>query len=143
MPTDTEHLNEQSTTSLMAGIVADVELLVKQQLELTRQEIMNDYHKAQNAAMGVVLMLIGFTLGAILCCFALVHFLHWVTTPITPADAAWLPLWACHGIVGMALAVIGGGLAWVTISQQKPIDPLHNPAVEGLKENVDWLTHPK
>jgi len=141
MATETEHLTEQSTTSLVAGIIADVELLVKQQMELARQEIVNDYHKARDAALSYAVAVVNCALGAIILCFALVYLLHWAASP--PAtDPAWLPLWGCYGIVGLVHVVSGGTLAWITHSK-KPIDPVHNPAVEGLKENIDWLTRPK
>jgi len=72
----------------------------------------------------------------------LVHLIHWISAP-AGLDPAKIPLWACHAILGVPLAVIGGVLAWLGRQKVKSINPLHNPATEALKENVRWATNSK
>jgi len=142
MATEVQNHSEPSLTSLVSGIVSDMQDLVKQQLQLTRREIEEDLRKSQEAASIFALGAGVLFLGAIPLCLMLVHLLHWLTSP-PQTDSAALPLWACHGIVGVVLLVIGGCLAIVAGRTWKSVRPLQNPAAEALKENVQWLTKPK
>ena len=142
MATDLQNPTDQSATSLVGGIIDDMQDLVKQQIQLTRKEINEELHKASEAAQlyligGAVLFFGFFFVG-----FALVHLIHWASSPAA-TDAGRIPLWACHAILGIPLTVIGGGLAWLGRQKVKSINPLHNPATEALKENVRWATNAK
>jgi hypothetical protein len=134
---------EQSTTTLVSGIVDDFQKLVKQQLQLTKQEILQDFHKAKE---GVWLYTFGIgmlVIAAIPLVFALVHLLHWATSP-SGTDPASVPLWGWFAIVGAVLAIAGGVLAWLGETKFQSMNPLdHNPATEAMKENVDWATGQK
>jgi len=142
MATEVQNRSEPSLSSLLAGIVSDVQDLVKQQLLLTRKEIEADLRKTWEAAMlfgvGVGISL----LSAISFCLMFAHLLHWLTAP-QGSDPATVPLWACHAIVGAVLVIIGGALVSVGRQKLKTVDPLHNPATQALKENVQWMTTPK
>jgi hypothetical protein len=97
--------------------------------------------KAREAILSLAIG-VGVTfLAAVATFFALIHLIHWVTGP-AGMDPAWLPLWACYGIVGVILGATGGSLLIAAGLKLKTINPLHNPATEGLKENVEWATHP-
>jgi hypothetical protein len=133
---------DQSATALMGGIIQDVQHLVKQQLALTRQEIADDVRKVKE---GTVMFAFGgglLLLGAVSLCFALAHVLHWSTSP-SGSDPATIPLWACHAIVGVGFAVMGGIFVWSGEAKWKTINPMHNPAADALKDNVQWGLHPK
>jgi len=142
MATEVQNRSEPSLSSLLAGIVSDVQDLVKQQLLLTRKEIEADLRKTWEAAMlfgvGVGISL----LSAISFCLMFAHLLHWLTAP-QGSDPATVPLWACHAIVGAVLVIIGGALVSVGRQKLKTVDPIHNPATQALKENVQWMTTPK
>jgi hypothetical protein len=141
MASDLHPPAEKSTTSLVSGIIDDFERLVKQQMELTRQEIVNDMNKARDAVLNFAIGA-GITfLSAAAFFFALVHLLHWATAP-SGMDGAWLPLWACYAIIGCILAVVSGVLITTGVVKLKSINPLQNPATDALKENVKWVTHP-
>jgi len=142
MATEVHNHTEPSLTSLVGGIVNDIQDLVKQQLQLTRREIEEDLRKTKEAASILALGLGIAFLGAIPFCLMLVHLLHWLTSPAL-TDPARLPLWACHGVVAVVLFVLGASLAAVGRQKFKSVHPLDNPATEALKENVQWLTKPK
>jgi hypothetical protein len=142
MTTEVRNHSEPSLTSLVTGIVADIQDLVKQQLQLTRREIEDDLRKTREAASILALGLGLAFLGAIPFCLMLVHLLHWLTSP-PMTDLGSLPLWACHGLVAVVFLTIGGTLACVGRQKLKSVRPLDNPATEALKENVEWLTKPK
>jgi len=142
MATEVQNHTEPSLTSLVSGIVNDIQDLVKQQLQLTRREIEEDLRKTKEAASILALGLAIAFLGAIPFCLMLVHLLHWLASPAL-TDPARLPLWACHGVVAVVLFVLGASLAAVGRQKFKSVHPLDNPATEALKENVQWLTKPK
>ena len=141
MVTDLQEPKEQTTVSLVGGIIDDMQHLVKQQVQLTRKEITQDIHKASEAAQfyamgGAVLFL-----GVFILCLALVHLVYWAGIP--GSDAARIPLWAAHAIVGGPLAALGGYLVWMGRNRFGEIHPLQNPATQGMKENVQWATNAK
>jgi len=142
MATEVQNRSEPSLSSLVGGIVNDVQDLIKQQLQLTRKEIEDDLRKTRDAAVlfgvGIGISL----LSAISFCLMFAHLLHWLTAP-HGTDPAAFPLWACHGVVGAALVIIGGVLVCTGKQKMKAVDPLHNPATQALKENVQWMTNPK
>jgi hypothetical protein len=142
MATEVQNRSEPSMTSLVSGIVSDMQDLVKQQFLLMRREIEEDLRKSTEAAsifaLGAGLLL----LGGIPLCLMVVHLIHWLASP-AGTDPALFPLWACHGVVGAVLLVIGGVLIGAARQKMKSVNPLQNPATEALKENVEWLTTPK
>jgi hypothetical protein len=141
MASDLHPTTEQSTTSLVSGIIDDFESLLKQQMELTRQEIIKEVYKARDAALSLAIGAGTTFLAAVALFFAVIHLLHWLTGP-AGMDPAWLPLWACYGIVGFLLAATAGVLLSTAVVKLRSIKPLQNPATDALKENVQWATHP-
>jgi len=140
MSTDLQNSTDQSTTALLSGIIDDMQDLVKQQVQLTRNEITQEVHSAAAAAVFFASGAAVLFFGALILGFMLVHLLHWMTSP-AGADPASLPLWACHALVGAPLAILGGVLTWLGLGRLKSINPLHNPAVDALKDNVKWATN--
>jgi len=141
MASDLHPSTEQSTTSLISGIIDDFERLVKQQMALVRTEIATDMRKATDAALSLAAGAAVSFLSAVAMFFALVHLIHWASSP-QGADPAWIPLWGCFGLVGAALALVGAILLLTAAMKLKSIKPLENPATQGLKENITWATHP-
>jgi len=131
--TDLRQHNDGSLTSLVKGIIDDVQDLTKQQFELFKQEVKEDMTKTRNAALpmvaGGVVCLIGFLM---LC-----HALAWIL------GAVGLPMWASYLIVGGVITA--GGVILFLVGQQKmsSFNPLPDRSLEALKENVQCLTNPK
>jgi len=142
MATTYENPTEPSTTSLVTGIIDDVQALLKQQFELARREVKQDVRKAAEGVLFIAMSAGVFFVGGILFCFALVYLLHWATSP-AGTDPARVPLWACYGAVGLLLIIAGAALGWLSRATFKSIDPVNNPATEAMKENIDWATKPK
>jgi len=140
MATEVHNHSEETVTSLASGIVSDFQDLLKQQLELTRQELKAEFRQSKEAALFL-------SLGGLIClvalfaiCLTLAHLLHWLGAP-AGTDNSTLPLWSCYALVS-SLFLLAGGFA--IIAGKKKIDdigaPLHE-TTQGLKENLEWKTN--
>jgi hypothetical protein len=126
---------DRSITTLLSGIIADVQHLIQQQLAMFRQEIRDDLRKAGYAALSLAAGA-GITLGGSgLLLLMLPLLLNWAVPE--------LPLWACFGIVGGVLAALGGILVFVGVKRFESFNPLSDRSVEAFKENLKWTTTPK
>jgi hypothetical protein len=130
----TQATTEPRVSTLVNGIVHDLEELVKQQLALFRSEMKSEVHKARDLAIPLGLGVWGILLGLAAFCLTLVHLLQWATS---------MPLWACYLIVGIACVVVGGGLVYVGKKQLDSFNPLPEESARALKENVQCLLNPK
>jgi hypothetical protein len=125
---------EPSLTQLLSGIIGDAQELMRQQLAMFRTEIKEDVRRTKQTLVAMVCGLALVSVGAALLCFMAVYGL----------EAAFeLPLWACFGIVGGTLA-LGGGVAFYTaVRQFSEFNPLPDESAQALKENLQWISHPK
>jgi len=143
MATAVQNSHEPSATSLVSGIVNDFQDLIKQQLQLTRQEILEDLRKAKEGAQLYSVGVGALVLGALALVPALAHLLHWATSP-AGSDPASLPLWACFLLVAVVFGAAGGVLLWLGDTRFKEMNTLtNNPATEAMKENLDWVAGKK
>jgi hypothetical protein len=146
MATEVQNHPEQSVTSLVGGIVNDVQDLIKQQIELTRKEIEADFRKTREAA-SLLFAGIGMALfGCFAFCLMVAHLIHQLT--IRPDlqqwhDPAAIPLWGCYGIVAAVLLLGGGGLAFAGKKKFDSFNPLPDESAQVLKENIEWIANKK
>jgi len=127
---------EASLTSLMTGIINDVQELLKQQLSLFRQEVKDDVRKTKEAVISLSAGTGILVLGGILLCLMLVYLLNWAFPSV-------LPLWACYGIIGGLLVLGGGALLYAGKRKLTSFNPLPDQSVGALRENVQWIMNPK
>jgi len=131
MATNLQTSPEPSLSSLMTGIVKDVQDLIKQQLALFKHEVGEDFRKTREASTSLVIGLGTLFVAVVMFCLMLVHLLHWAFDPS-------LALWACYGIVGLGMALIGGALTWWAREQFRSFNPLPDQSLAALKENLEW-----
>jgi len=124
---------DTSMTSLVSGIITDAQDLIKQQLDLVRHEIREDVRKAKEAAASLAL---GFGLAAVGGLFV-------CTMLALLLQKAGLEQWACFGIVGGVMLVVGLVLTYLAKKEAETINPLGGEAAKALEENVQWITKPK
>ena len=122
---------EESTASLVGGILVDLQRLVEQQLQLTRREIEGELRRQSTAAMIVALGMAVLFLAALMLSLASAHLLHWLTSP-AGADPARMPMWACQALVGAVLIVVGGMLAFYGQSRFRSGHPSQNQTTKNL-----------
>jgi hypothetical protein len=125
---------EPSMTQLLSGIISDAQELMRQQMAMFRTEMKEDIRRTKAALVALVCGLAAASVGATLLCFMAVYGLEAATE---------LPLWACFGIVGAALAAIGGGAFYAAVRQFNEFNPLPEESAQALKENLQWISHPK
>lgn len=135
MATDLKTGSEASMTQLVSGIITDTQELIKQQIALLRHEVKEDFRKTKEASFSMVWGVGIALVGTVLLCLMLVHWLSW--------SGLELPLWACYGIVGAPIAVLGISLFFAGIHKFKSFNPLPDESVQAFKENLQWITNPK
>jgi len=135
MATDVQNANGASLTSLLTGIVSDLQDLIKQQLALFRTEVTSDVHKTKEALAPLAAGMGVLVVGLVMLSLMLVHLLDWATEN--------LPLWACYGIVGAGFAVLGGALMFAGKKKFDSFNPLPDESAKELKETVQCLMNPK
>jgi hypothetical protein len=135
MATDLHSTQDPSVTSLVTGIIGDAQELFKQQFELFKHEVRDDFRKTKEG--GLTLAGAGGLglVGAILLVQMLVYLTQWLVPE--------LALWACFGIWGALMFGMGVVLFFIGKTTLDTIDPVPEKSAQALKENVQWLTNPK
>jgi hypothetical protein len=108
----------------------DAKELLRQELALAKYEISEEVSKTKAALIGLGVGVGIAILGGLLLIFMLVHLLSALT---------WLPLWACYGIMGGILAIVGMILVWRGKQTMSRIEVVPHETVETMKENVRWI----
>jgi len=115
---------------LIGGILFDVKSLLRQEVQLLRDEIKLQISTGGRAvskffigaALGIV--------GALFLLLMLVHGLH---------DWTVLPLWACYGLVGGLLSGIGIVLVVRAQSVVGSFQVTPRRTLYTMKENIQWI----
>jgi len=125
---------------LVAGIIDDLQELIKQNLKLFQVELREDLKKTRDAsaALGVGIGLAA--VGGLHLTVMLATLLWWAFSD-PAARAGGLPLWACFGIVGAVLAGVGLALYLRGKKKLESFNPLPDEAAKAAAENVQWITN--
>jgi Putative Actinobacterial Holin-X, holin superfamily III len=121
---------EPTLMQLVSDLVSDAKELLRQELTLAKYEITQEVHKTKRALISLGAGIGIISVGGLLLLVMLVHALNALTG---------LPLWACYGIIGGMLAIVGMLMIYSgkkTISQ---IDMIPQQTVESMKENARWI----
>lgn len=130
MRNDTLNGSEQaSVTTLVGGILSDVQQLMAQQTRLLRLEIREDLRKARTGAIFLGAGLGVAAVGGLLLCVMLPLLLQALTK--------W-PEWVCFGIFGILFLFIGAGAAYAAMKKFQDAASLPESTTT-LKENLTCL----
>jgi len=129
IPTDTG----PSLTSLVSGIVGDLQKLVRQEIQLARTEVKQEWEKTKTAAAAMAVGVGLLSLGVVLLCLMLVYLLN------ENVEVLKNRLWVCYAIVGGALAVLGVLLLVIGRSKAGQVNVIPQQTAETMKENVQWM----
>lgn len=123
--------SEPSVTRLVSGIIEDAQTLLKQQAEMLKAEVREDFKRSKRAAELGALGIVCGTVGALGLITAIVYLLH---------EHFRLEMWASWGIVGVVFLIAGvalGGFSYVLLER---FNPLPDKTFNALKENLTWQT---
>jgi protein-S-isoprenylcysteine O-methyltransferase Ste14 len=130
MSNDTLNGSEQaSVTTLVSGILNDVQQLLAQQTRLLRLEIREDLRKARTGAVALGVGLGITAVGGLLFC---------VMLPLLLAALTDWPQWVCFGIFGVLFLFIGGGAVYAAWKKFQDAASLPESTTT-LKENLTCL----
>jgi len=124
--TSTSPPHEPSLTKLVAGIIDDVQELLKAQMELFQAEVKEDVRQTKEASALLIAGALVLLLGGIFLGLMLVHLLSWAFPQ--------LPLWGSFAIVGAIMTVAGFVLLAVGQKKFASFNPLPDKSVAALKE---------
>jgi len=124
--TSTSPPHEPSLTKLVAGIIDDVQELLRAQMELFQAEVKEDVRNTKEASALLGAGALVLLMGAIFLGLMVVYLLNWAFPQ--------LPLWGSFAIVGAVMFV--AGLVLFVLGQQKfaSFNPLPDKSVAALKE---------
>ncbi len=119
---------ERSLGELIGDLGRDLSTLVRQEIELGREEISAEVSKAgrAGAAFGAAAVV------AFFAAFALVLAAGWALAALLPTGLAFL-------IVGLVLGAVAAVLGVRGREQVKTIKPKPENTIETLKEDAQWL----
>ena len=116
--------------NLVTGILDDIKALLRQEVQLLKDEVKLEVSKAGRAASGFGIGVVLAAVGALFLLLMLVHGLHEWTN---------LPLWACYGLVGGLLAGIGIFLVVRARALAGSVQATPRRTIYAMKENVQWI----
>jgi len=125
------HSSQPSWTSLLGGIAEDAKELLMRQVATTKLGVRDELRNGLTAAMGLGIGLGIVAGGGMLLMLMLVQGLAVVTG---------VPLWACYGIAGSALVVLGGVVLAAGRAKTEKLDSVPRRVAERIDENAPWLT---
>jgi FtsH-binding integral membrane protein len=132
MANEVHPTTEPSVSSLVTGITADLQQLIRQQVTLVRQEIQEDIQKSKEGTVAFALGAGATIISVILIAFTVAYAL--ATTS--------LPLWACFAITTGIFVILSAVLIFAGKKKFDAIHPLHDQAIQGLRETLEWRTNP-
>jgi hypothetical protein len=120
-----------NVTTLVSGILDDAHKLLRQQFEMLKSEVKEDFRRSKRAAefggLGIVMLTVGF-LGLVAC---LAYYLH---------EHYGFSMWASCGITGGLFVAVGGALAATSYILLERFNPLPDKTFNALQENLSWKT---
>ncbi len=120
-----------SLTGLVSGIISDAQTLIRQQAEMLKAEVREDFKRSKRAAEFGAVGVVFTTVGALGLITALAYLLH---------EQYAFKMWASWGIVGGLFATTGAACAAFSYALLERFNPLPDKTFNALKENITWQT---
>lgn len=119
----------QSVSGLVSGILDDAQTLVKQQVEMLKAEVREDFRRTKRAAEYGAVGIVCTTVGALGLVTALVYLLH---------EQFQFTMWASWLMVGGVFLVAGVALGAISYYLLERFNPLPDKSFSALQENLSW-----
>jgi uncharacterized membrane protein YqjE len=123
-------VQSESIGSLLRGILADLRMLIREEIALARVELREQAGRAKAAALSLCLAAAALAIGLVFLLVAL-------ATAI--ADALDWPVWA--GFLSLAVLLCVAGLAAMLFGRQqlRRVHAVPTETMSTLKENAEWI----
>ena len=118
-----------SLTSLLGGIISDAQTLIRQQADMLKAEVREDFKRSKRAAEFGAVGIVFSTVGALGLVTAAAYLLH---------ERFQFAMWASWGIVGGLFLIVGVALARVSYVLLERINPLPVKSMHALQDNLTW-----
>jgi hypothetical protein len=126
IPADTS----PSMSSLLGGIVSDLQTLIRQEVALAKTEIQREWDKAKAAAGAMAFGAAVLAVGGLFLCLTVAAAFH---------EGVGLPWWASFLIVGGVLAITGAVLLFFGRRKAAQVNVVPPQTAETMRENVQWI----
>jgi Putative Actinobacterial Holin-X, holin superfamily III len=121
-----------TVTELVSGIADDAQRLIKQQYQMLRAEVKEDFRRTKEACK---YMSIGFGAAVVGALFLV------VALPLLINHLFDLPPWAGWAIIGGVLVIVGGIALYAGYRIFQKNNPLPDKTLNALEENLSWATN--
>ena len=125
-----QYEREQSVSTIVSGIVADVQTLARQEVALAKQEIREELNTAKQ---------VGIKLGIAIGVLAVGGLFVLIALALGISAALNVSPWVGFAIVGVVFAVVGYFLLSSAQKQAQQINPVPQQTVDTMKENAEWI----
>jgi hypothetical protein len=129
MPDMIEQTEQQRLSTLVGGIIEDMERLFRQEVALAKREIQDEWDKTKRASVCLIGGVATLGLSAVLLSFMFVKLLALV-----------LPEWAGFLIVGGLIGVVGGILLYTGISSLTTVSLVPPRTAQTLEQNIEAIS---
>jgi len=125
-----QYEREQSVSTIVSGIVADVQNLARQEVALAKQELREELNTAKDA---------GIKLGIAIGILAVGGLFVLIALALGISAALGWPSWTGFAIVGVVFAVAGYILLSSAQKEIRQVQPVPQQTIDTMKENVEWI----
>ncbi|MBX3331499.1 MAG: phage holin family protein [Nitrospira sp.] len=115
---------------LLTGLIGDARTLVRQELRLLRDEVFSEIAKFRQGVVAIGVGIGFLAMGGLFALIMLVHLLN---------QYANLPLWACYGLIGVILLLIGAALLINAKNSLETFNLMPRRTLRTMKEDAQWI----
>ncbi|MCS6302584.1 MAG: phage holin family protein [Nitrospira sp.] len=124
------HTTRNGIIGLLGGLIGDARTLVRQELQLLRDEVFSEIAKFRQGVVAIGVGIGFLAMGGLFALIMLVHALH---------EYASLPLWACYGLIGVVLLLIGAALLINAKHSLQTFNLMPHRTLRSMKEDAQWI----
>lgn len=130
MRAEETHTTRNGIIGLLGGLIGDARTLVRQELQLLRDEVFSEIAKFRQGVVAIGVGIGFLAMGGLFALIMLVHALH---------EYASLPLWACYGLIGVVLLLIGAALLINAKHSLQTFNLMPRRTLRSMKEDAQWI----
>ncbi len=120
-----------SITELVSGILTDAQKLIRQQAEMLKAEVREDFQQSKRAAEFGALGIVCTTVGVLALTTALAYLLH---------EQFQFAMWASWGLIGglfLLAGIVSGVFSYLLLER---LNLLPTKTINSLNETMEWKT---